>query len=205
MNTRHGYASVRDKNNKKIRLRDDNTTAYLMEAWPGKVANVMMNTVSLKYGFMVTPVQQGKWETVFSGLGNPEAGFDFAGSPFGDDPFDLAIFNAPGLQYKDVFTGFIFYKPLSQHFEKEGFPYEFDGFEDTILRRAGCVSIQHAEGFRRAIADHKQNPTESISTRLINYGFLYNLVNVIIIPILIMLIYLISLLYFIKRWRINQS
>lgn len=201
MNTRHGYGLIRDNAGKKTKAGNDNATAYIMEAIPGKIANVMINTVSMKYGVLLTPVQDGKWETAFSSLGNPETGFDFAGSPFGDDSFDAAFFNIPGTTYKDVFTGYIFYKPLSQHFEKDGFPYEFDGFEDTLLRRAGCVSIQHAEGLRRSIEERKQNPTENFSTRLINYGLLYNMVNVIMVPVMILITYLIGLFFFIKRWK----
>jgi len=114
MNTMHGYGLIDSNFSEGMRYRYKGTTAYLMERYPGKIANVMMNFCSLKYALLFTPVQNGKWETAFSTLGNPDAGFDFSGSPFGDDDFDAAFLQTPSLKYKDVFTGFIHYKPVSQ-------------------------------------------------------------------------------------------
>ncbi len=48
-----------------------------MKACPGKVANVMLNSISLQFLYLLTPVQDGKWETAFAMLDNPNVGFDF--------------------------------------------------------------------------------------------------------------------------------
>lgn len=149
MNTRHGYGLFDKSFSEKIKNEyNSSTTAFLMKHLPGKITNVMMNTVSTKYGYMFSPVQDGKWETALSIAGNHDAGFNFAGSPFGDDNFDVTFFYNPSITYKDVFTGFVFYKPIETHIEKDGFSYEFDEFEDTILQRASYESNSQAEGIK---------------------------------------------------------
>ena len=200
MNTRHGYGLFDQRFSRKIRNEYNiGTTAFLMRHLPGKVANIMMNTVSLKYGYMFTPVQNGKWETAFSIAGNQDTGFNFAGNPLGDDEFDVAPFASPAITYKDVFTGFIFYKPLKDHFDKDGFPHEFDNFEDTILRRSSYVSSSHVDILRNQIARYKEHPKEPVFAETQRYAVLHNLVNVIIIPVLLFMSLLVSLLFFIFR------
>jgi len=202
MNTRHGYGLIDGKFGEEMKSEYNNgTTAFLMKNLQGKVANVMMNTVSMKYAPLYTPVQDGKWETAFATVNNPEIGFDFAGSPFGNDKFDLAVKNIPLLTYKDVFTGFIFYKPLTQHFEKTGFPFEFDNFEDIILKRAGIVDQSSVDYFRKAIAIYKQNPTEPTTSEPSGYAMLFNMLQVLIIPGLLIIGYIISLIFFIVQVR----
>lgn len=202
MNTRHGYGLIGDKFGDEMKHEYNNgTTAFLMRNLQGKVANVMMNTVSIKYAFIDTPVQNGKWESAFAAINNPEIGFDFAGSPFGNDKFDLALKNTPRLTYKDVFTGFIFYKPLNEHINKTGFPYEFDNFEDEILKRAASIDNSSVDFFRKEIAVYKQSPKDIIFTKSSDYAMVYNLFSVIIIPILILIGYLISLIFFIIQVR----
>lgn len=202
MNTRHGYGLIDGKFGDEMKHEYNNgTTAFLMKNLPGKVANVMMNTVSIKYAFLDTPVQNGKWESAFAAINNPEIGFDFAGSPFGNDKFDLALKNTPRLTYKDVFTGFIFYKPLNEHINKTGFPYEFDNFEDEILKRSASIDNSSVDYFRKKITEYKQNPKDVILTEPVGYAIVYNLLKVIILPILILIGYLISLIFFIIQVR----
>ena len=202
MNTRHGYGLIDGRFGEEMKSEYNNgTTAFLMKKLPGKIANVMMNTVSMKYAPLYVPVQEGKWETAFATVNNPETGFDFTGSPFGYDKFDLAIKNIPLLTYKDVFTGFIFYKPLSQHFEKTGFPFEFDNFEDIILKRAGTVDQSSVDYFRKAIATYKQNPKEPTTSGPSGYAILFNILQVLIIHGLLIIGYIISLIFFIMQVR----
>src|SRR5579864_272895 len=71
---------------------------------------------------------------------NPDRGFGFRGSPFGADEFDYWPFWRTGLRYEDVFTGFVFFKPLSEHRLCEGLPGLADQhFEEEILRRCQAV------------------------------------------------------------------
>lgn len=200
MNTRHGYGLIRDNNGKKTNhiSNQNNTTAFLMDLLPGKVGNVMINTVSLRFYLCFTPIQDGKWDRAFALSGNPDVGFDFQNSLFGRDRFDASVDNpSDELNYEDVFTGFIFYKPLEQQIEKTGFPYMFDNFEDSILRRAKCVSLSYAEGCKNEIENYKANGMSTVTTR---YALFYNLIAHIGFSILVFLTSIITLIfYWVKR------
>lgn len=193
VNSRHGYGLIADNFAKGFRSEYNTVTAaYLMKQFPGRVANVLMNTFSIKYSMIFTPVQHGKWETAFANAGNPDAGFNFSGSPFGSDHFDLAFASTPGLTYKDVFKGFVFYKPLNQHIKKQGFPYEFTNFEDSILKRAAYVDQAQVESFRKIIA-YKKQQTDPVDSGMVPVALLSNAVVVIFIPLLIFISFLMSL------------
>ena len=103
-----------------------------------------------------------------------------------------------------MFTGFIFYKPLEEHLEKDGFPCEFDNFEDTILRRSSYVSKSQAEGVRNQISYYKQHKKDPVSEEPQRYALLHNLIEVITIPAYLFLCLIISLLFFIVQFRKNS-
>lgn len=196
MNFRHGYGLIKDSRGRKTNhlFNQINTTAFLMDSLRDKVGNVMINTVSLRFGFCFTPIQHGKWDRAFALSGDPNVGFDFQNSPFGRDRFDAFVGNpSDELNYADVFTGFIFYKPLEKHIEKTGFPYISDNFEDSILRRAKCVSLSYAEGCKNEIENYKAN---GMSTETTRYAFLYNLIVHIGFSILIFLASIITLIFY---------
>jgi len=196
MNFRHGYGLIRDSSGRKTNhlFNQTNTTAFLMDSLPNKVCNVMINTVSFRFVFFYTQIQNGKWDRAFSILGNPNIGFNFENSPFGVDKFDGFVGNpSDELKYKDVFTGFIFYKPLEQHITKEGFPYMLYNFEDSIIRRAKCVSLSHAEGKKNLIEDYKKN---KINTVTLSYALFYNLIVNIGFSIIVFLALLFSLIFY---------
>jgi hypothetical protein len=131
MNYRHAFGLVNRDSNQTF----DNTTAYLIQAFPGKVANVLLNTNIL----VVVPIQSGSWDAAFAARGNTPMGFSFAGSPFGSDGFDLFPFN-PSLKgsytYSDAFTGYVFLNALDDQSRAPMIPHFFDGFEAEALRRA---------------------------------------------------------------------
>jgi hypothetical protein len=118
-----------------------------MEAYPGQVANVMLNSVAFlpnttDQRAFFTAIQEGRWDAAFAVAGNPNLGFDFKGSPLGEDAFDYFPFVRTRLRYQDVFTGFVFFKPLKAHRlswgsevfnEPSGFPDQ--SFVDEVLRR----------------------------------------------------------------------
>ncbi|MCE1199020.1 MAG: hypothetical protein LWW85_08645, partial [Marinilabiliales bacterium] len=196
MNFRHGYGLIKDRNGKKANhfFNQSNTTAFLMDSLPDKVCNVMLNTVSLRYGFILTPIQSGKWDMAFSLCGNPNVGFNFANSPFGADQFDGFVGNSSDkLRYEDVFTGFVFYKPLEQHLKKEGFPYMLYNFEDSLMRRANCVSPSYAASWKNMIAYYKQNETHS---EAFSYAVIYNLLVNIGFSLLVLLVLAIGLIFY---------
>jgi len=84
-------------------------------------------------------------------------GFDLKGSPFGRDLFDLHTYLALSgkLRYEDVFTGVVFYRPLSQHLVASSIPGYYDeAFKQTVLRRAGLMppeDYRRIEEFIRAL------------------------------------------------------
>jgi hypothetical protein len=191
MNFRHAYGLIRDdKGNKIDHPFNSNTAAILMDTFPEKVCNIMINTISFKLGLIFTPIQNGKWDKAFSFLGNPNVGFDFENSPFGQDRFDAFIGNpAKGLRYTDVFTGFVFFNPLEKHFHKTGFPYMLDNFEDTLINRAKSVSLAYSEKWKISIENYKKKKTcrgyikhaslVNLCNGFIEYATLYNtIVNI---------------------------
>ena len=137
MNYRHAFPHL-----KKSRFERDETTAgFLMDAYPGRVANVMINAAvplpgSTGARAIITAVQQGKWDAAFALVGNPDVGFDFRGSPLGQDRFDYYPFIRTRLRYENVFTGYVFFKPLMAHRLSFGLPGLIDeSFTDEVLRR----------------------------------------------------------------------
>ena len=135
MNTRHAY-----------KVGDRNTGAFLFKEFPGKVANVTLNKAATDFSsgpkrdydsrHSQFPTQDGKWDAAFWLLGNSSLGFNFKGSPFAKDPFDLHSRYAK-FKYEDVFTGMIFYQPLGKHMIANNIPgYYDDEFKQTVLKRA---------------------------------------------------------------------
>lgn len=92
----------------------ENAGRFLAEAFPGKVANVYINSFNIgeNHGEIVpTALQDGKWDAACMKLKKTDVGFDLSGTPFGQDPFDIAGLNT-GMTYSDLFTGFVYYTPF---------------------------------------------------------------------------------------------
>jgi hypothetical protein len=138
MNSRHAFPHVKDIETNRM---NENVGGFLMAAYPGKVANVMINSVRLLPGStdrdtFFTAIQEGKWDAAFAVRGNPDLGFDFHDSPFGEDGFDYFPYIRTELRYQDAFTGFVFFKPLQAHRLSMGLPGLFDqSFIDENVRR----------------------------------------------------------------------
>ena len=195
MNTYHGYGLAPNGRN-----CFGSTTGYIMKALPGKVANVMMNTESMQYLWAFIPVQKGKWDAAFRLLGNPAAGFSFAGSPFGEDHFDARFAQIRGLNYKDVFTGFIFHTPLDKQFCKNDFPFEFEGAEDEMIKRGACVSQDYAEMIKGMVAYQKAHPGNPYTTGPTKMPLIYNLIHGLLVPFLLFInLVALVILLFIQR------
>lgn len=121
----------------------DNAGYYIQKAFPGRVANVLINsvrpvTVRSDDDIDMDVIQDGKWDAAFEAVGNPDRGFDFKGSPFGGDSFDLFPFipEIAAMHYEDMFTGFVFYKPLAEQHWQTGFPGLLDeAFLKEVRRR----------------------------------------------------------------------
>jgi hypothetical protein len=138
-----------------------NVGGFLMKEFPGKVANVMLNSIRIlaatEKEMSWTAVQDGKWDAAFARAGNPDIGFDFKGSPFGDDAFDYFPYRHD-YTYSDIFTGFIFYKPLEEHIMRNGIPGIFNAaFKKEFIER-------------HRIADEKTTPDEKIEKLMEELG-----------------------------------
>ena len=139
MNYRHAFRPMRYQDGRLA----DNTGSYVFEAFPGRTANVLINTVCLVEVRSDSDVSDdlahdGMWDAAFAVSGNPELGFDFRDSPFGEDSFDLFPFDPAiaALSYQDVFDGFVFYKPIAEHRYEHGVPGLLDGsFVEEVRRR----------------------------------------------------------------------
>lgn len=147
MNYRHAFGPVTIQDDQ---ANWENCAAYIMNKYPDKAANIMLNQVKLSFGlsnpgfplffmpFQFSPIKEGIWDYSFKEIGNKSLGFDFNKSPFGRDKFDLFIVpNRNGFKYQDIFTGFVFYKPLEEHYFSLGFKNIItNGFDEEILNRA---------------------------------------------------------------------
>jgi uncharacterized RDD family membrane protein YckC len=196
MNHWHGFGLIRDRNGIKTGHFFNTlcATAILMDSLPGKACNVLINTVPFGlFGTLFGPVRHGKWDKAFETAGNPNVGFNFENSPFGSDNFDNFLWNSSSeLKYKDVYTGFIFYKPLEQHIKKEGFPDMLCNFKDTLIRRSACLGESYTEAVKNLIREDK----DKTETEGMPYAFYYNWTVNIGFSFIIALTLIICLVFF---------
>lgn len=110
----------------------------IKERFPGRVVNVMLNWTK-RHSDGLT--QSGKWDAAFAACENKSIGFDLAGTPFGEDSFDLNPRCLNGkYKYKEIYTGFIFYKPIEEWVFGLGIPNSSDsGFEEELAWRDSSV------------------------------------------------------------------
>jgi uncharacterized RDD family membrane protein YckC len=130
-----------------------NTFEFLRDALGRRVANVRINESFL------WPTAGGLWDAAFTRLGNQPVGFDLAGSPFGEEPFDLVPW-APQvrgrLTYQQVFTGFVFVQPPRAQYSLDGIPGYYAGWEDEARRRASLVGPDYLKMVEKEIALEKR-------------------------------------------------
>ena len=151
MNYRHGF----DLTGRSPEVKRVNTYEFLKDTFGNRAANVLLNTRIV----ISVPIAGGLWDVAFEETGNRPAGFDFEGSPFGKDPFDMFPFNPTikgKLKYRDVFTGFVYAHPLDDQYLQEGIPGYFEGFEEEVLRRARLVSEDHSRAIENLIYREKK-------------------------------------------------
>jgi len=108
------------------RLSDKNVFVVLQ--------HVPMGTNSGELGF----IRQGLFDTVFEKTGNKPVAFNFAGSPFGAEPFDadygMSFDNRVG-NFADNFDGYIFLQPLKDE-ESEYILYAI--WSDQFVEEMKC-------------------------------------------------------------------
>lgn len=134
------------------------TGTILHDKYKSKIANVFVNyyagTIKIlnnkpwNQESVNEPIHQGKWDASFKKLGYESLGFDFAGSPFGDNVFDYWPFAEFEYKYKDIFTGFVYYLSLEKHKEVVGIPnlFEYNDFKNELFRRELIFSESYKRG-----------------------------------------------------------
>jgi hypothetical protein len=152
MNTRHAY-------NKEFiypgGYRLKNVAYFLFEKYKDRTANVFLNTVGFNKNDEFELLQNGKWDAAFKTCGKNSLGFDFAGSPFGKDSFDI-VPTKTNFIYQDIFTGFIFFQPIENHRLIETIPgYMNPDFKNEMYKRIELITIVNNE-FRSKMGDLKR-------------------------------------------------
>ncbi len=149
MNYRHAF----DLTGGRPGAQPFNCLEYLRRALQDRVANVRINED------LFWPVAEGVWNEAFAQNGNRPVGFDLAGSPFGQDPFDLFPFNPAvrgRLKYQDVFTGFVHVNPNSTQYGLEYIPGYYRGWESEMRRRAKLFGEDWVRTIEREITLEQQ-------------------------------------------------
>ncbi len=169
MNYRHAFPHIPLQQGGRSRTVE-NVAGFLMAAYPGKVANVMLNNVRLLPGstdnqLVISSMQDGKWDAAFAVLGNRSLGFNFQGSPFGADEFDYFAVPFPvGRKFQEIFTGYVFFKPLDEHRMAFGIPGLLDPqFAGEMLKRC------QLKGENRSAAEISKEIEQSQTTRTCGY------------------------------------
>ena len=131
MNYRHAFMTPR------------NCGYYLQKAFPGRVANVMLNTFRFNICQAPSSLQKGKWDVAVEQTGKDRFAIDFQDSPFGNDGFDLAPtiswFTSRDVKYKDMFNGMIYSTLPAEQYAGHGFPYIFAPENQTRLESGVAV------------------------------------------------------------------
>lgn len=126
-----------------------------------KIASVLINSVKTDKRDKDILIQDGYWDAAFSISNKTDIGFDFKNSPFGEDYFDYASGkNNDQFRYKNIFTGFVFYKPLTQHKLSTGVNGIIDSdFYNEFLRRIkiykGKIYYQKLKGDQELLGWNK--------------------------------------------------
>jgi hypothetical protein len=169
MNYRHAFPHIVLRQGGRSQTVE-NVAGFLMTFYPGRVANVMLNNVRILPGstddrIAISAMQDGKWDAAFAALDYPALGFDFQGSPFGADEFDYFAVPFPiGRKYQEIFTGYIFYKPLDEHRMTFAIPGLLDAsFAAEMLKRC------QIKGENRTAAEIAKEIEQSQTVRLCGY------------------------------------
>jgi hypothetical protein len=137
MNYRHAFGHSFEY---PVGKKPNNVGRFLFDKYGERMANVYINYVAFASArsdndITLTAIQDGKWDAAFKVIGIQDVGFDFEGSPFGEDSFDIWQFKQ-SFKYKNVFTGFVFYLPLAKLRCAMGVPGTIDSvFAPESIRR----------------------------------------------------------------------
>lgn len=119
----------------------NSAASYIENEYPNKVANVMINWISFQNKDEDWLIDKGKWDAVFKYDQNRSLGFDLADTPFGEDKFDHYDKPLYDTKYKDIYTSFIFYKPIEEWENIYGISgLMTEEFESELTRRFKVIN-----------------------------------------------------------------
>ena len=110
----------------------------IADRFPGRVANVMVNWAVMSNDSGYSSLSNnGKLDAAFAACGYKSIGFDLEKSPLGELVFDIEkSLLVSEIKMKDVYHGFIFYKPVHEWVIGIGIPnLEKKVYRDEFLRR----------------------------------------------------------------------
>jgi hypothetical protein len=141
MNYRHAF---RHDTMNPAGITRSNVGRFLFDHYGTRFANVFINNLALVSArsdndATYAPVQSGRWDAAFKRAGVKDAGFDFKGSPFGRDLFDLWPSHVDW-PWQDEFDGFVFYLPLEEQKLVDGMPGFIDSAFSVELARRIAIS-----------------------------------------------------------------
>jgi hypothetical protein len=200
-NSRHAFGSIK-KDGRETNVFDSEGS-YIFKSFPSKTANVMLNSLAYNFSVIIptdkfmfiNAIQNGKWDRAFEENKNRPVGFDFKGSPFGKDDFDYLPM-VKNLKYEDVFTGFIFNKPIHEWKIDNYYPFrEYGAEKEYIVKHSGTI-INKSE-LQNAIAVYKPNKMEDENKMRI-FMSLYNFIPYFFYFLLLSFCILISTYHFIR-------
>jgi len=132
-----------------------NQAEFIFDKFPDNTANVLINTYARNLYLLFHssyPIHQGKWDLAFEKNNNKQVGFDFKGNIFGNDHFDHSLIDYEGLEYKDVFTGFIFINSLDEWvFKYKNIPYAQESRNNERIRKGYPVITNVTNDSKREI------------------------------------------------------
>lgn len=206
-NYRHAFGSIK-KDGREINTFDSESS-FISKSFPSKTANVMLNSLALTTSviiptdkFMVyNAIQYGKWDRAFEESKNRPIGFDFKESPFGKDDFDYFPYSyyfpyVTNLKYEDVFTGFIFNRPIHEWKIDNYYPYREYGAKKEYLEKHSGIIINKSE-IENAIEVYKPNKMNDENKMRI-FISLYNFIPYFFYFLLLSFCIIISMYHFIR-------
>ena len=116
--------------------------SYIFEKYPTQTANVLTNYQNLLFLKNPSklppamPILKGKWDAAFESLGIDDKGFDIKNSPLENQLFENLPMADSTMTYKDVYTGYVFYKSAPKQENVRGVNNIVNKeFEIEIIRR----------------------------------------------------------------------
>lgn len=139
-NTPHSCQYFENEDNKQF-------FAYqiIKERFPDRVVNVALNWAVIGTEAYTSLSNGGKTDAAFAACGNKSVGFDLAETDLGNYVFDLAeVAPKTEVKFKDVYHGFIFYKPVLEWVESVGVP-NLDKIDckDELARRSNLFNNEN--------------------------------------------------------------